>query len=125
MIKIEVINPDNIVYLRNRSTEEYKVIKESANMPWIVFENTVDWSFLCSMYDFTIPQRVKRCGNISMASYDEIIQNANEVIIYTNDSNNSIEECLLYITNSCTKSVSLYKKISKSYSFSVYKVILK
>ena len=117
-------NLDNIVYLRNRTPEQYQAIKESANMPWIVFHDNTDWVFLCSMYDFTIPEKIKRCGTSTEAFYDEVIEDSKELIVYTIENNKTIDECLQYITDSCNKKILDYEKISQSYAMSVYHVNL-
>lgn len=118
------INLDNIIYLRNRTPEQYQAIKDASDLPWIVFHDNTDWVFLCSMYDFTIPEKVKRCGTDVQASYDEVIENSKELIVYTIENNKTIDECLQYITDSCDKKVIDYEQISQSYAMSVYHISL-
>lgn len=118
------INTDNIFYLRNRANEQYQAIKECSDIPWIVFHDNTNWVFLCSMYDFTIPQKIKRCGTETPAFYDSVIESSSELIIYTVEENKSIEECLRYVTDSSDKEIYDYEQISQSYAMSVYRVML-
>lgn len=112
----------NIQYLKRRTTEEYQAIRKENRSPWIVFHDSPDWVFLCSMYDFTIPDQVKRVNTDEIGQYDEIIQNATEVIVYTIVDNKSIENCIKYIEESSDKKVNNCEKISDSYAMSVYKM---
>ena len=104
--------------------EEHQAIKAENDHPWIVFHDSTNWVFLCSMYDFTIPDKVKRVNLNEEGQYDEVIQNASEVIVYTIDNSKSIEDCIKYIEQSCNKRACAYEKISKSYAMSVYKIRL-
>lgn len=114
----------NIQYLKARTADEYQAVKREHDNPWIVFHDNTDWVFLCSMYDFTIPALVKRVNLDESGQYDEIIQNASELIIYTTDNKKSVEDCVKYIEQSCDKKAGGFEKISKSFAMSVYKINL-
>lgn len=112
-------------YLKIRSKQEKEMIQAENDCPWIVFYNGTDWVFLCSMYDFTIPQSVKRERTDAQGSYDEMIQDAEKIVIYTDVEQKSIEHCIVYIEDSCSKKVDGYEQIGKSYKMTVYRLHLK
>lgn len=119
------INVENIHYLRNRSVQQEEAIKSEIDCPWIIFYDNVDWKFMCSAFDFTTPQYFKRVGTEAQGRYDEIIQNAEKVVIYTDCNIKTIEQCIQYIMDSCNKEIENYEQIGISYSMTVYKVNLR
>lgn len=119
------IDPGNIAYLRWRPEAQELAVKQETDCPWIIFYDNVDWIFMCSMYDFITPRAVKRVGTQTPGEYDKIIQEADKVIVYTNESVKNIEQCIQYLEASCDKQIAEYELISSNYLLSVYCVMLK
>lgn len=64
-------------------------------------------------------------GTEAQGVYDETIQNAEKLVVYTDSNIKTIEQCLQYIMDSCDKKIENYEQIGISYSMYVYKIDLK
>lgn len=119
------LNTENIQYLRNRSVQQEKAIKAETDCPWIVFYDHIDWKFMCTAFDLMIPQYFKRVRTEVQGAYDEIIQEAEKIIVYTDYSIKPIEECMQYIMDSCNREIKDYEQIGISHSMYVYRINLR
>ena len=119
-------NSGNIRYLKNRPTSQHKAIQAERDIPWLVFWNpqSPDWVLKCSLYDFQIPEKVKKIDIEQEAYPDNTLRDEEVVIVYTNENVKSIDDCCKYIAESSGKTAGAVNKIGSSYSMSVYKVEL-
>ena len=109
-------------YVRFRTIEDHNAILREEKNPWLVFSEDEGWRFYCSVYDFSIPDHVRRVKKEEDPKEDTILENALDVVVYTQDSNRDIDSCIAYIEKCAGRKASGYEKISRSYSMSVYKV---
>lgn len=111
-----------IAYLNLRPYTEKLLLVENAHIPWIVFYNNENWVFHCSLYDFIIPDQIKRVETNKTPYYDEILQNNNEVIVFIDEEQQTIGEVISFLVQSCHKNSSCYyEKMGTSYALTVYK----
>lgn len=111
----------HIMYLNYRPVSEKCLLEEKGNIPWIVFYDSTDWVFHCSLYDFTIPEKIKRVSLDSEPEEDDVIKTADEIIIYLDEEQLSIEEAVLFLENSSFKSQCEYEKVGNNYKLSIYR----
>ena len=56
------------------------------------------------------------------AQYDEILEDASEILVYTYPEMKSIEECLAFVKEASGKENLAYEQLGTSYKMTVYKI---
>lgn len=123
---LEFGNIENIMYLTNRPANTRDVLKENASVPWVVYTdtvaNTLNFKLYCSYFDFMIPEKICRVGSLDEPYSDKVIIEADEVILYIDESDMELTDALDYLDACKGKSYEAYEYLAESTYCSVYRI---
>lgn len=116
----------NVMYLANRPADTRKVLESYADVPWVVYadtvDNTLDYEMFCSFFDFTIPEHLCRVAGDDRPYADEILSAADQVILYINEKKEKPAAAVQYLEQCRKKKHSTIKQVAQSTYCSVYLV---
>lgn len=117
---------ENIMYLANRPAETRDTLKEYADVPWMIYtdtaENTLNFKLYCSFFDFMIPEKICRIGSDDLPKEDEVLKEADEMLLYIDESDMELEHALKYINSCKGADRAEYEYLAESTYCTVYRI---
>lgn len=117
---------ENVMYLANRPADTREILEGYADIPWVVYTDTVDntlnYEMFCSFFDFTIPNHLCRVSGSDMPYQDELLAACEQVIFYINEKEQEPAAALAYLEQCRGEKSRGMEKVAESTYCNVYLV---